>query len=203
MDSNHLIAFNIILVLAILSPGPAFIFIMRTSLAQGRAAGIRAGLGLGLIATLWTAIALLGLDIIFSILPGLFSGLKLLGGAYLLYLGYGLWRDNGNLDETQTGRLRTPFIGGVLINLGNPKSVLFAASIMLAIFPSPIPPIYQIVVPLNQLLVEWICATGFACFFASMLMRQIYARSAVLINRVAGTALIGFGGVMLLTIVEG
>ena len=66
MSALDLLAFNAVLAAAILSPGPALLFALRTALADGRGAGIAAGLGLGLVAALWTLAALLGLEALFT-----------------------------------------------------------------------------------------------------------------------------------------
>ncbi|WP_425039307.1 hypothetical protein [Primorskyibacter sp. S187A] len=47
MGWEHLVAFNITLLAAILSPGPAMLYFIRTTLAEGRRAGIFTVLGLG------------------------------------------------------------------------------------------------------------------------------------------------------------
>ncbi|MEM7724509.1 MAG: LysE family transporter, partial [Pseudomonadota bacterium] len=69
MDLAHLIAFNLALLAAIASPGPSLLFLIRTTLAEGRAAGLAAAIGLGVMAALWTGAALLGLDALFSLFP--------------------------------------------------------------------------------------------------------------------------------------
>ena len=64
MDIASIITFNIVLLAAILSPGPAFLYIMTTSLSRGRVAGFVAGLGLGTMAAIWTLLAILGLEVL-------------------------------------------------------------------------------------------------------------------------------------------
>jgi threonine/homoserine/homoserine lactone efflux protein len=69
MSLGHLIAFNVALLAAILSPGPAFLIAVKTTLSAGRKAGIAVGGGLGLMASTWTLLALLGLDAVFVLFP--------------------------------------------------------------------------------------------------------------------------------------
>ncbi|EDQ02868.1 indolepyruvate ferredoxin oxidoreductase, partial [Sulfitobacter indolifex HEL-45] len=57
MEISHLIAFNIALIASILSPGPAFLIALKTTLSSGRQAGVAVGLGLGLVASFWTLAA--------------------------------------------------------------------------------------------------------------------------------------------------
>ena len=72
MDIASIITFNIVLLAAILSRGPAFLYIMTTSLSRGRVAGSAAGLGLGAMAAICTLLAILGLEVLISLVPGLY-----------------------------------------------------------------------------------------------------------------------------------
>jgi len=86
MTFEHLILFNIALLAALASPGPAFLVMIRTSLNAGRTAGIALGCGLGLIAALWTLMALLGLDTVFKLFPWAYAAVKTIGAIYLIYI---------------------------------------------------------------------------------------------------------------------
>ena len=55
MELTHIIAFNLALLAAMASPGPALLLAIRNTLASGRSAGIATGMGLGLMAALWPA----------------------------------------------------------------------------------------------------------------------------------------------------
>ena len=76
MTFEHLIAFNAVLIISILSPGAAFLMAVRSSVSNGRRAGIATGLGLGMMACLWTLAALLGMDALFALFPWAFAALK-------------------------------------------------------------------------------------------------------------------------------
>ena len=141
LDSASIITFNLVLLAAILSPGPAFLFIVTTSLSRGRAAGFAAGLGLGSMAALWTLLAVLGLEALMELVPGLYLAIRIAGAGYLLWMAVDLWRDNGppdtepSGDQVFSGGLHHLFMRGFIINLMNPKSVVFAASIIVMISP--------------------------------------------------------------------
>ena len=135
MSWESYLAFNTILLAALASPGAAFLYIVRTSIASGRAAGIATGLGLGTMAAIWTLAALLGLESIFRLFPWTYTALKIGGAAYLLYLAVQTWRHAKDpLGDAPTPRYRA-FFGGLLVNLGNPKSALFAAAVIVVVFP--------------------------------------------------------------------
>ncbi|SFE03137.1 LysE family transporter [Roseivivax sediminis] len=136
MDWPHLLAFNLTLLAAMASPGPALLLALRTSLVAGPRAGITTGLGLGAMAAAWTAAALLGLQAIFALVPWAYLTLKIAGALYLLWLALAMWRD-ARAPLSEKGRVAAaPFRTGLLVNLANPKSVLFAASVLLVIFPA-------------------------------------------------------------------
>ena len=106
MTREQLATFNIALLVAIASPGPAVVMATHTSASKGRAAGIAAGAGLGVMAATWTMMALLGLVVIFELFPMLYIGAKIMGGAYLMYLAYKTWRHASAPIST-----RTPAVG--------------------------------------------------------------------------------------------
>src|SRR5690349_9929048 len=74
-----------------MSPGPSFVMVARTALAQSRKDGLAAALGMGVGGVLFAAAALQGLHLVLSAVPVLYAAMKLLGGAYLAYLGFRLW----------------------------------------------------------------------------------------------------------------
>jgi threonine/homoserine/homoserine lactone efflux protein len=69
MGWDHLFAFNIALITAIVTPGPALLHSIRTTLAGGRAAGFATGLGLAVMAACWTLLALFAAAVLVVIFP--------------------------------------------------------------------------------------------------------------------------------------
>jgi threonine/homoserine/homoserine lactone efflux protein len=124
---------------ALISPGPAVVAILQKSFAEGRARALPYGLGLGFGASLWCAFALAGLSVVFHLVPVLFTALKLAGAAYLFYLAVKIWRGADiPLSDTPRSGLRQGFLGGMLLNLSNPKPALFFSAVILSIFPDPL-----------------------------------------------------------------
>ncbi len=79
MTFAQLLAFNIALLVAIASPGPALLMAIRTTLNGGRRAGVAVESGLGLIAATWTLMALLGLGVILELFPALNVAARIAG----------------------------------------------------------------------------------------------------------------------------
>lgn len=75
-----------------ISPGPSFVMVARTAVASSRTDGLAAAIGMGVGAMLFAIAALLGLHALFAAVPWLYLSIKILGGAYLIYLGCRIYR---------------------------------------------------------------------------------------------------------------
>ena len=113
----------------ILTPGQDMIYVITRSLAQGRFAGVCSALGVIVGILVHTAFAAAGVSAILHASEALFVALKLVGAAYLVYLGIRLILAQApDLGTARAGRPMRPwplFWQGVLSNVTNPKIVLF------------------------------------------------------------------------------
>lgn len=112
----------------IITPGQDMILVMSRSVAQGPAAGVAtaAGVSVGLVGH--TVLATLGLGAILRTSEWLFLALKLVGAAYLIYLGIQLLRTRSHTLAVEAGAprsLRRLFFDGALSNVTNPKIAVF------------------------------------------------------------------------------
>ncbi len=116
------------------TPGPSMLYVLSRTVGQSRSAGFASALGLCLggillaIATAW------GLGTIFMTFDGLVEALKYLGAAYLVWLGVRMIRDarvSAGQEISASSVIRRPLAKviwqGVLVELLNPKTVLFFA----------------------------------------------------------------------------
>lgn len=116
------------------TPGPSMLYVLSRTVGQSRSAGFASALGLCLggvilaIATAW------GLGAVFTTFDGLVLALKYLGAAYLVWLGIGMIREaraSANLNLAASAVAQRPLAQvmwqGVLVELLNPKTVLFFA----------------------------------------------------------------------------
>jgi threonine/homoserine/homoserine lactone efflux protein len=127
IDASWLL-FVVASLVLIATPGQDMILVMSRSVAQGASAGVvtAAGVSVGLVGH--TVLATLGLGAILRTSEWLFIALKLVGAAYLIYLGIGLLRTKQNNLPigTQPARgLRRLFVDGAVSNLSNPKIAIF------------------------------------------------------------------------------
>jgi len=190
MELAHLVAFNLTLLAALISPGPAMLVALRTTLVEGRRAGLLLGLGLGTAAAIWTGLALMGLNVVFALFPWAYLALKTAGALYLLYLAFGIWRDaHTPLDTTAHAVRRRHLLRGMLVNLSNPKSMLFAASVLVVIFPKDLSLSDKALIIANHMLVEWVAYGAFALMLSTRRARDGYLRLKPLFDRIAASVL--------------
>ncbi len=96
------------LLIGAISPGPSFVFVVRTAAAQSRRDGLAAALGMGVGAMAFGALALVGLHTLITSGGWLYTGLKIAGGLYLVYLAWRIWQHAGGTDRRGRGRAPAP-----------------------------------------------------------------------------------------------
>ncbi|MEX3015145.1 LysE family translocator [Gymnodinialimonas hymeniacidonis] len=190
----HVLAFNATLLAAIASPGPSLPFLTRTAMAEGCTAGLAAAVGLGIMASLWTLAALLGLDALFSLFPWAYTAVKMGGAAYLIWIAFQTWRNAraplGTAPQVSKGRA---FRQGMLVNLANPKSVLFSAAVIVVIFPEGLTTADKALIYLNHLGVELVVQPLLAVALSTAIVRTRYLSAKSIFDRIAAGVLVALG----------
>jgi len=193
LSLSALLGFNAALLAAWASPGPAFLVALRASVSGGARAGIATGAGLALVAAGWTLAALVGLEALFAGLPALFLAAKILGALYLLSLAWQTWRGaRAPLPQIAPPAGRA-FRQGVAVNLANPKSVLFAAAVLVVLFPAEMAPVARLTVALNHFLLELALYTALATVLSRAGIRAAYLRAKPALDRGAAVVLGALG----------
>jgi len=137
-DPASLLAFVGATVVLLLIPGPAVIFMLNRTLADGRTAGLTAVAGLEVGDAVQSTLAALGLSAVIATSQALFETVKWVGVVYLVWTGVrtllkappALAEDSSHVDRALV------FRQGVLVNVLNPKTALF----FLSIFPQFVDP---------------------------------------------------------------
>ncbi|MEO1291918.1 MAG: LysE family translocator [Pseudomonadota bacterium] len=108
-------------------PGPALLYTVAQTMVRGRRAGFAAVLGIHLGCYVHVLGATLGLSAVLTHVPSIYLALKILGAAYLVYLGYRILTSppESRLPAVQTRSARRSFIDSVLVEVLNPKAALF------------------------------------------------------------------------------
>ena len=129
-------------VFAVTSPGPDMLVTLRSSLVGSTRAGLFTALGIGIGLCFHTGYSLVGLAVLISQSIVLFSALKLIGAAYLIYIGWRAIRARGDVmpvvgeEDRHPMNARDALLAGLFTNLTNPKVTLF----FLALFTQVIEP---------------------------------------------------------------
>jgi threonine/homoserine/homoserine lactone efflux protein len=153
------VAFALVALLAVMTPGPDFAIVTRASLAGGRRAGVLATLGIGTGLLVHASAAAAGLSVVIATSAAAFTVVKLIGAVYLLVLGVlalrGALRRRRDPDPDAAAAVealttpgtpgagsrsfrtaRAAYTQGLLTNVLNPKAVLFFLSLMPQFIPA-------------------------------------------------------------------
>jgi threonine/homoserine/homoserine lactone efflux protein len=124
-----ILTFALASIVLIITPGPDMALQLSRSINYGRAHGMMTFLGTMLGLLVHSALVALGISILIVAAPPLFLALKVVGAVYLLWLAWQAIRKGGGFRlaaaAKQTPTLRQSFLSGVMIDLLNPKVVLF------------------------------------------------------------------------------
>ena len=120
-------------ILLAITPGPDMIYIITRSISQGRNAGVVSTLGVNTGILLHTFAAALGLSALIAASAVAFSIVKYAGAAYLIYLGVQTFLSKAEkfqVESIANAELSQVFRQGLLVNLFNPKIILFFLSFL-------------------------------------------------------------------------
>jgi threonine/homoserine/homoserine lactone efflux protein len=185
-------------------PGPSVLYIVGTSIAQGRRAGVASMFGVQTGALIHVFAAAIGVSAILASSAELFNVVKFAGAAYLVWLGVQKLRHAGDEDPAA----RSPrshahlFRQGVVVNILNPKvAMFFLAFLPQFIDPDAASPGLQIIgLGLIFILIAMISDTTYALLAgtaAERLSGTFAARRRL--DRISGGVMIGLGAVAALT----
>ncbi|WP_424979585.1 LysE family translocator [Leisingera sp. S232] len=196
-----LIAYSIALSIAAVIPGPGVAGLVGQSLGSGLKVSLvfLAGIALGDVFYLTVAIA--GLAAIVQLFSGALLAIKVLGGAYLVYLAYKFWRSEAGLTAVAKAadrRSAKTFLSGFALTLGNPKTIIFYLALLPTVIDLEAVGVWQWAM-LSVLTVLVLFATLSPYALLASGARQMMARADALqkLNRIAA-AIIGSTGVFIL-----
>ena len=194
MSGGDLLSFFGVAAVLVITPGADMTLVTRNAARGGRRAGFETigGIMVGLSA--WIALSAAGLAALLTASDSAFTALKVVGAAYLAYLGIqSLWAafKGRTIDEDSARRGNSPFREGLLSNLLNPKIAAFFTS-FLPQFVDPGEPILWPSLALGGafMLMGLVWLVALASTVASvrgLMSRQGVARAW---NALAGTALV-------------
>ncbi len=183
--------------LAMVTPGPDMILVLRNTLIGSRRAGLETSLGVLAGNLVHITYGVLGIGWVISQSIVAFSTLKYAGAAYLIYLGIMSFRPDRQQLKTTTGdsrvSTRTWYVQGFVNNLLNPKGALF----YLGVFTTVIRPDTRwstmamlVFVMMGVSTTFWVV---FVCSLDRPSVRGVMERSQRTVNHIFGAVLILFG----------
>lgn len=195
-----LVSIAVALSLGAISPGPSFLMVARTSLALSRHDGLAAALGMGIGGVVFAVIALGGLLTVLAAVPWLYVALKVVGGSYLAYLGYRIWRGASRplvVDPVRTANAVSQpsrsFLLGLATQVSNPKTAIVYASVFASLLPNPAPTAVWIALPVLVLAIETLWYATVALALSAPTPRARYLASKRWLDRAAGAVMAALG----------
>lgn len=184
-----------------LTPGPTVMMITAYAFKGGLKSALSAIAGTQTGNTIWYVICVTGLGALITASPLVFQTIKLLGAAYLIWLGaQSLLSSFRATTETHGPKLMgRPYVQAVLTQLGNPKAILFFGALLPQFLDPalPLPPQYLLLFIIT-FIGESVILTGYG-WLAATGARGVGSRHAVWRERISGAVLLGLG---LLALVE-
>jgi threonine efflux protein len=183
----------------VISPGPSFVMVARVAVVSSRIRALATALGMGAGGALFGAAALLGLQSVLLAVPALYAGLRILGGLYLCYLGFLIFRSARQplMATADSGKgSRRPFGAfwlGLTTQLSNPKAAIVYASVFAAFLPTSFSLGFAAAVLAAVFVVEsaWYALVAF--LFSSPGPQRVYLSYKSWVDRAAGAVMFALG----------
>jgi threonine efflux protein len=181
-----------------ISPGPSTVLIMHSA-SRGRKLGFAAAAGNYPAGFFWASLGLGGLGSLLAMQPKLVTGMYLICGSYLIWLGIKSIRNSfaGQRPAvSKAGKHLTPSAAAraaFMANIANPKTIAYYASIFAAtnMFAAPLP--YQITAAILMPTVTFIWFCGLVMLVSHKAVKKFLENSRHWLDRIAGLMMMGFG----------
>ena len=207
---SSLISLALLYLAALIIPGPNLLLLTHTAASSSRRAALGVAFGIATGTFMWVAVAVFGVQKIFDAAPALQTGLRAVGGLYLLYLAFSLfhsmWVDrkialNASdviaIAEDEAGQ-RTYFRKGLLTNLTNPKSLAFWTSVAVVSLDPNALLATRISAVMMVGLMGLLWHIGLAYLFSTPPAQRAYLRAKPVLSLITGVVMGAFGTRLLL-----
>jgi threonine/homoserine/homoserine lactone efflux protein len=194
-------AIGVAILFGAMSPGVSFLLVARMAMSSSRRAALSVAAGMGFGASVFAAIALAGLHTLLTLVPSLYTGLKVAGGCYLLWLALKMFRRPSNRFNDSAGTeevsVSKAFMTGVFTQISNPHTALVFASIFSAALSKNIQPVMYIILPTMAFVIDVLWYAVVACLLSTDGPRQAYIKYRRFIDKLSG-GVMAFLGIRLL-----
>ena len=188
--------------LVALTPGPGILYVAARTLAGGRSEGLASSFGTGVGGFVHVIAAAIGVSALVMASAEAFTGLKIAGAVYLIWLGIKTWRQAGILNPiaTKATGVRRAFREGIVVEALNPKTAAF----FLAFVPQFVDPSANIAL---QFIVLGTISVGLntgvdavVAYYAANARASLSNRPSLIVKmrRTSGAVMFGLGASLLL-----
>lgn len=195
-----LLAFLLATLVFAYMPGPAVLYVAAQTMSRGRKAGFMAVLGIHLADYVHVLAAAFGLSAIFRHVPELYLAMKLLGAAYLIWIGISFFRGVAPVQTAGAIAPRSPLralVDSLAVELLNPKTTIFFVSFLPQfVDPSASLPLWAQFLILGGVVNLLFTSSSILTVLTASYMQAKVAANGVaqrVIRAVGGTILIGLG----------
>ncbi|ARU04219.1 lysine transporter LysE [Comamonas serinivorans] len=190
--------------LALLSPGPDFFLLVKTSLRHSARVGLGAALGIAMGNAVYIGLCLVGVGALLSRSVPLMIGLKLAGGLFLMWLGWKALRarraDYAALAQSDSvpvqaerGAFVRAWAAGLASALLNPKNLLFYLSLFTVVLTPGVGLGVQLGLGVWMTAVVLAWDAAIVLLLAKPVVRRRFARMAFVLDKLTGLVLGGMG----------
>ncbi|OSQ48587.1 LysE family translocator [Marivita geojedonensis] len=197
MSAAAILSIALIHLAAAMSPGPSFVVAARTAVSEGFGTATALAFSFGLGAALWAAAAMAGLALVFELMPQLFTALKVIGGAFLIFIAIQMWR-HAREPLPEAADLHPRSAGsavwfGFVTFAANPKTAVFFGAVFVGLVPSETPLAIRALLLAIIFTNETLWYILVARFFSLPHARTLYTRLKTAIDRMFGGLIALFG----------
>jgi homoserine/homoserine lactone efflux protein len=202
VDPQLFLAYLGVTALFVITPGPAMLFAIATGVSHGRRGVVLAAIGMNLGTLVWFAGGALGLAAVAKAAPVVLDVLRWVGVAYLVWLGGGKLRaairDKVGEGEAIKASGR-PFRDGLVVQLSNPKALLFVTAVLPPFIAPDLAPAPQIALfGLSAVALDALSMIAYGFGGAALAMRLRRPRERRIFAAVTGVLLLA-AAVLILT----
>ena len=184
--------------LAVVSPGPAFLVLSQLAAGRSRSAALGAALGITVGAMTFATLTLWGLAVVVTQIAWVGTVLRIAGAVYLVYLGLSLFQRASAAPVAPTvaprgGDALAGFRIGLITAFTNPKAIAFFLSLFAVALPPHMPLTEKLALLAAGFVIElgWYLLVAFA--LSAGWLRARYARARATIDRTLGSGLVLIG----------
>lgn len=195
IDPAILLPYILACVLFSVVPGPSVTVVVANSLAGGTRAGLLTIAGTEIAMLVMVTIVAFGLEAVMALVSEAFVVIKLVGAAYLIWIGWKMFSSSGKLDMEAGERLPTLryLWQGAVVNLSNPKTLLFLGAFLPQFIDLSRPAFGQIMVLGLIVMAVATLSDSIYAVLAGQARQALTATRVRLVSRISGVILMAGG----------